>query len=316
MVNHSGYHKQMAILVIAAKTKDLDFEDVLPEKMLEQCQHMTELKALREYAKELEGREKELQTTNKSLTKNLDEKQAVIEDIPEEFKALKADLQQAQRQIKLHKEMSEDSRERAERYQRQLKEIMDKQQVDASAADKIERLLTEVEEQQALIAKLIDDHRKSEETFAQLRGSDKKALEHKGKQLAKKDKQLVEKDEALAKIRKEVQERKRIDAELNDTCSVVSADTETLVGYLEEDTFVLQQENIKLLEQILELEKRNSDLEEEAAATEPQLDRTSRLLGQASASEQRKAQLSATAVSEVKPLNRYFKAVSHSRHFC
>lgn len=311
MAGRGEYQKQMTAILAAAKAKDLDFEDILPEEMLEHFHEMTELQAARELIRELEARENELRTANEALTKEVHKKQEEIDDLPEGVKALELELKQAQRQIKLHKEVAEDARERAERYQRQLKEIASKRQADISAADKIEHLQTEVKDQQDFIAKLVEDHRAAETISAQLRESDLEALAKKDKQLAKKDKELTEKDELLAKIREEAEEIKSIKAELDDACSGVSFETETLVEDLADDTLVVQQENIELLQRNLELEQRTKDLEGQLTATKLQLNQVCSSLAheQFMSSEDRKARLSAALLSELKPLNRFYKSV-------
>ncbi|KZM24721.1 uncharacterized protein EKO05_0007072 [Ascochyta rabiei] len=265
MAGRGEYQKQIAALIAAAKAKNLKLEDTLPEETLKHFGDMTELKAARELIKELDDREKQLQAANETLTKKLNKKQEEIDDLPGDFKALEVELHQAQRQIALHKTMSEDSRQRTERYQRQLKEIADKQQADASAAEKIERLQAQVEDQQTIIAKLLEENQAAEAVSAQLRESDLKALAQKDKQLAQRDEELTEKDELLAKL----------DKELDDACSLMSCDTEALVSDPPEDPLTVQQENVE----------------------------------KSKFSTHREAQFSAAIISEMKPLNRFYKAV-------
>ncbi|KAJ4364764.1 hypothetical protein N0V95_000712 [Ascochyta clinopodiicola] len=235
MAGRGEYQKQIVALMAAAKAENLNFEDVLPAKILEHFEVMTELKAARELIKELDDRGGQLQTANETLTKKLSHKQKEIDDLPEEFKALKVELHQAQRQITLHKTMSEDSRQRSERYQRQLKETAAKQQTDASAADKIERLQAEVQDQQTIIAKLVEENQAAEAMSAQLRESDLKALAQKDKQLAKKVEELTGKNELLAKL----------DKELDEAFSLMTCDTEMLVDDPQEEPTVVQQENLQ-----------------------------------------------------------------------
>ncbi|KAF9695619.1 hypothetical protein EKO04_006375 [Ascochyta lentis] len=313
MADRGEYQKQMAALLAAAKAKNLKFEEILPEDMLGHSKEMTELKAARELIKQLDDRGKELQAANETLTKNLKKKQKEIDDLPEEFKALKVELQQIQRQIVLHKTMSEDSQERAERYQRQLKEFTFKQQTDTSNANQVERLQVEVGDLQTLIAKLLEENRSAEATSAQLHESDLKALAQKDKQLAIKEKELAEKNELLAKICKELVDGDENDpAELNDACSLMFSDTETLVGDPSEDPLVMQQERIDLMQQNLDLEKQIQDLKEQITATKSQLDQTCSSLSheQTNSPTRHEGQLSASVISEMKPLNRFYKAVS------
>lgn len=314
MASRGEFQKQMAALVGAAKAKDLTLENILPQEMLEHFQEMIQLKEAQAYIKELEEREKKLQAANDTLTKDLDEKRAVIEDLPEEFKAMKVDLKQAKRQIILHKEIAEDARERAEHYQRQLKEVTNKQQTDASTTEKIEQLQIEIDDQQALITKLVEDSRTTNATFAQLRKSDTKAIEKKDKELAKKnmeladkdkklaekDKELAEKDEVLAQIRYEFRKVSddnvtSMETELNDTVSMMSDETDTMIEDLEKED--------------LELQEQNLNLEVQISTTKAQLHQLSLSHEQVISSETRKAHLSAAAVTEIKPLTRFYKAM-------
>ena len=310
MSGRGEYQKQLTALVAAAKANDLTLEDILPDNLEEHFQEMAELETYRKYIKELEDREKELQTAKEILTKNLDEKQIEIDNLPAEYQVMRVDLQQAQRQIFLYKETSDDLQKRVERYRHQLKDIVDKQQADASAAGKIEDLQTQIEDQQTVINKLMDDNRKSEAMFEQLRESDTKALKRKDKQLAKKDKELTEKEEMLAKLHQQVQEANNVKAALDDTNSLLTddnADMETLVDVLPDDSLAVWEQNIDLLQQNLSLVEQHQALEEHHIAVKSQLYEIMATYEYAAAQDC-KAQLFAAAVSETKTLNRFYKA--------
>lgn len=308
MAGCGEYQKQVAALMAAAKAENLKLENVLPKEVLKHFQDMTELKAARDLIKDYEIREKELQTANETLTKNLHKKEEIINDLPGEFKSMKVDLQQAQHQIKLHKEVADDALDRANRYYRQLQQIAYQQQVDSSNAEKIEYLQNEVDEQHSLIAKLVEENRATESLSTQRYEADREVLAKKDKQLSKKDRQLAEKNDLLAQLSLEIEQFGGND----DACSRMSSDTEaTLLGD-SDDVLAIQQENINLQEQNIELETRVLDLQEQIAITKLQLDQvcSSPALAQANALKDRNSQLLAASVSELKPLNRVYKSVA------
>jgi hypothetical protein len=313
MAGRGEYQKQLAALVAAAKANNLKFEDILPKEVLDRFQDMAELKTAREYIKELEECEKDLRATNETLTNNLKEKQLEIGSLPADYQALEVDLQQAQRQISLYKKTSEDAQERLQRYRRQLDEIVDKQRADASAAEKVEDLQIQIENQQAVINRLMDDNRKAEAVFEQLRESDTKALERKDKQLVKKERELAEKDEMLAQLHKRVDGAKYAETASIGATSILSIDMddeETLLDEANDDHLEVQQENIELLQQNLALSEDNNALKDQNAALNSQLYKVVEfyemsLSHQPVPSEAPKAQLLINAVPEAKPLNRF-----------
>jgi chromosome segregation ATPase len=76
----------------------------------------------------------------------------------EEFKALRVDLQQAQRRVDLYKGLADDSQTRAERYQRKLADAAKQQTATDEANETIERLQAELEDQQAITIKLSQEY--------------------------------------------------------------------------------------------------------------------------------------------------------------
>jgi hypothetical protein len=140
MTSRGDISRQLSQLVAVINAQGHKFEDVMPDEMQGYFQEMVALKEARVYIKEVEGREKELQTSNASLLTQLEAKQAEIDDQPEEFKALIIDLQQSQRQIELYKGLANHYETRAERYQRRMAEACKAQTTALAEADKIERL--------------------------------------------------------------------------------------------------------------------------------------------------------------------------------
>ncbi len=316
MAGRGKYQKQVADLVASAEAENLKIEDILPEDILGHFQELGELKVARELIKDHQYREKELQAANETLEKKLKEKRKEIEDVPEETKALRVDLQQAQRQIELHKALLKDAQERSERYQRQLKEIVDKRQADDLNIAKIERLQTEVDEQQAFITKLVEENRAIEATYTKQRVVDVKTTQQMEKELAKCQEDLAT---MRAQFRKAYRDTTLADVGFNDTATITSGTTVTWVEVGESAksdiwstasgksiTSITSDESIAI---IAELEDKAINLEEQNLNLEQTIELVSRSHDQIQDLETRKARMSAAAVSEIKPLNRFYTAV-------
>jgi myosin heavy subunit len=290
MSGRGEYQKRLAALVSAAAADNLTFEDILPAEIEERFKELAELKQARVFIAELELRETELQTVNETLQNEVEKKQKAIDNLPDDHVARLTELHQAYRQIELHKQTEVHLNERAERYRQQLDDNVGKQHANTSAAAKIEALQAQVEHQQGTIAKLMDDNRKSEAIYKQLRESDKHTLESKTEQLAKKE-------ALIAQLHQQIDDA-----------------TDTLLTLKECDPLAVQEENVGLL-------SRNLSLSEENKALQDQYTMVKEQLGEILATGQdgRKAQLFAAAISETKTLNRFFlnafevlKAFSHS----
>lgn len=148
--------------------------------------------------KALQERGKQLQAAKEALTKDLDEEQTEVDNLPTEYQSAKIDLQQAQPQLANNRDMIDDLNNRIERYRAQAKHVLINRQTDAAAAEKLENLQMEVQDQHTVINKLKDDNRKSMALFEQPHETDRKALKRKDTLLAKKDTYLAEKIEQLA----------------------------------------------------------------------------------------------------------------------
>lgn len=308
MLGRGEYQKQLAALVASANANNLKFDDILPDGLKEHFQEMTELQRAREYVKDLEEREKGLLAEKDALKMELSEKQIEIDNLPTEHQARKVELHQAERQIALYKETSEDLAKRAERYRRQLEDVVVQKQAGASATEKIEHLNTQIIDQQAVIDKLMDDNRKFEVMFQQLREADVKALDHKEKQLAKKD-------EMLAELRQQLKEAQVCKTASGTTWSESLDefdDAETLVDGMSDDSLALQEQNIDLLQQNLSLSHDKEALQDECVMAKMEIAELKAASDdtktQYHINQDRKAQLLAAAISEVKTLNRFYKA--------
>ena len=176
MASMGDIKRQLSQIISDARVKGFKMEDLIPEELQEHFQEMNDLKDAREYIKEMESREQDLQMANSSLQARLKEKEGELENQPEEYKALKVDLRQAQRQIDYYKELAENSQRRAERYQRNLAQSTKEQVTTNEYVAKIERLQKELQCQQATIRQLQDENNCAAEIFASLRAEDAKII--------------------------------------------------------------------------------------------------------------------------------------------
>ena len=171
--------KQLSRLMSVVSAQGYKLEDVLPEEMQDHFHDMTALKEARAYIKEVEGREKQLQAENDKLASDLRAKQAEIDDQPEEFKALKIDLQQCQRSIDYYKELADNATERAERYQRRLAESSKTQITADEDSRKIQRLECELADHKAAMFKLLEENRANAELYETQHEHNLKLIEEK-----------------------------------------------------------------------------------------------------------------------------------------
>lgn len=317
MAGRGEYQKQLAALWTAAKAHNLKSTDIVPEDMEAEFSQLKELKESRDMIKALQERENQLQAAKEALTKNLDEKQTEVDNLPAEYRSAKIDLQQAQRQLANNKDTIDDLNNRIERYRAQALDVLVNKQTDAAAAEKLENLQMEVQDQQAVISKLKDDNRKSIALFEQSRETDRKALKRKDTLLAKKDiqlaekiKQLADKDaklleaaHALAENDNEVEHLQDLLAGLQMQKSMDNNGAVTLMDPLQDDLLATQAENIDLLQRNLRLAEDNRALEEQHIQMKAQLHK-------ALTSREASDRVYAAVVSETKTLFRFYHASS------
>jgi DNA repair exonuclease SbcCD ATPase subunit len=155
MASRSDVQRQLSQLVSMINAQGFEYKDVMPDEMRVHFQETVALKEAHAYIKEIEGREKKLQASNASLQTQLEVKQAEIDDQPEEFKALKVDLQQSQHRIDYYKKLANHHETGAERCQCKLTEAYRAQRIANYDAKKIERLERDLAERDADVQKLL-----------------------------------------------------------------------------------------------------------------------------------------------------------------
>jgi chromosome segregation ATPase len=176
MSSLGNMQQQICQILTAAKTQGYKVDQVIPEELQVQFQEMTELKAAREFIKDLEAREQDLLIQNANLSDELRSKQDELDNPPAEIESLKMDLHQAHRNTAFYKDLAQNAERRAQRYQHNFDTAVQVQDVSDKAAAKIERLQAHVEYQQTIIDRLQDENSKQAHLFDQLRGRDKQVM--------------------------------------------------------------------------------------------------------------------------------------------
>jgi myosin heavy subunit len=176
MYSLGSMQQQISQTLTAAKTQGYKVEQVIPEELQVQSQEMTELKAAREFIKDLESRKQDLLIQNANLSNKLRSKQDEIDNPPAEIESLKMDLQQAHRDTAFYKDLAQNAERRAERYLRKLDSTVQAHVASDKAAATIERLQAHVEYQQTIIARLQSENFKQAQLFDQLRAGDMQVM--------------------------------------------------------------------------------------------------------------------------------------------
>lgn len=326
MAGRGEYQKQLAALWNTAKANNLKITDIVPQDLEEEFSQMRELRKAQDMIKALQEREDQLRAAKEALVKDLNEKQAEIDNLPAEYQSAKIDLKQAQRQIANNKDTIDDLNNRIERYRAQANDVLVNKQADTAAAEKLENLQMEVQDQQTVINKLKEDNRKSTALFEQMRETDRKALKRndhlltkKETELAEKTKQLADKDaelfgaiHTLAGKDNELEHLEYLLAVLreqmqksNDHTTAVYLDNgvEPLADTLHDDFLAAQAENIDLLQRNLRLAEDNRALEEQHIQMKIQLHEAFTL-------HESSDRVFAAVVSETKTLSRFYQASS------
>jgi hypothetical protein len=151
--------RQFSQLLTTIKAQDLKLEDAMPQEMQDHFQDMAALKDTREYIKEIEAKEKDLDAANATLKTQLQAKQAEIDDQPAEFKSLVVELQQVKHRVDYYKNLSEHEQVRAERCERKLKEVTKLQAAADDDARRIQCLQQDVADSEAATFKLLEQNR-------------------------------------------------------------------------------------------------------------------------------------------------------------
>ncbi|EDU43563.1 PspA-IM30 domain containing protein [Pyrenophora tritici-repentis] len=184
MSNLGDLQKQLSQILAGAQAQGYKIEQIIPKEMRVHFQDIAELKTAREFIREMEKHEKDLQAENEELLAKLKEKEQEIEDQPADFRALKVDLQVAHRMIEFQKEISEVSTRRAKRAEQNFNKAARDQIASDELAAKIVRLQREIEQQQSTIRNLQEENQRAAEVFEALRAQDAETIVAKDAELA------------------------------------------------------------------------------------------------------------------------------------
>lgn len=165
MTSRGDIHRQLSQIMGTINAQDYKLEDVAPTDMQNHFQDMVALNEARAYIKEVEARERELQESNKSLQAQLQAKQTELDDLPEDFKALRVDLRQSQICIDFHKGIAERESERAAQYQSKFEKASRQQLDTAEDARKIRQLEKHLSEREANVFRLLEENKSIRDVY-------------------------------------------------------------------------------------------------------------------------------------------------------
>jgi hypothetical protein len=176
MANLEDIKQRLSHIFSDAQTQGYKIGDIMSSELQEHLSQKKELDAAHEEHRQMKSREKTLQAANDALQTLLREKEDELDNQPENFKAFKVDLKQAQRQIDYYKGLAEDSQRRADRYQQILTQATKDQLVISEVVAKNKQLQHELVRYELTIRKLQEDNERAAENFARMRDEDKKAM--------------------------------------------------------------------------------------------------------------------------------------------
>jgi DNA repair exonuclease SbcCD ATPase subunit len=240
MSGRGSIQNKLSHIMSLIKAEGYKIEDVIPQEMQDHFSDMAALKEARQYITEIESREKQLQAENVDLSARLLIKETEITNLPEEFKALKIDLAQAQRRGDYYKELAENAQTRAERSQSRLTDLAKTQAATQDDARKIQRLESELADHAAAMFKLLEENRALKDLQDTQQEQEHKLVDEKNAQIADLVNQInmleVEKLEAV-----ELSEK-------------VSETYDTLIQSIEEETLtaadVLNRHSVSLVDMV------------------------------------------------------------------
>jgi hypothetical protein len=253
MSSHGDLRKQLSQVFNTIKAQGYRFEEVMPGAMQDHLHDMIALKEAQAYIKEMGIREKTLQDENASLLAKLKVKQVDIDDQPEEVKALKVDLQQAQHQIDYYKGLADHAQIRAERYQRKLAETSKSQIAANDDARRMQRLERDIADREVAMFKLLEENRNMTNLYETQREQDKILLQ--------------EKDDTIVAMVNHAKQLVSQNVEAIDDQVKVSEAQDALIDTLEENsitaTEAFNRNSAKLLNQLRESDQLHSAIASE-----------------------------------------------------
>ncbi|KAL6703972.1 hypothetical protein ACN47E_008910 [Coniothyrium glycines] len=184
MSSRGQLQRQLSQILAEAKAQGFRWEEVIPEEVLAHFQDLEQLKTAQAYIKDIENRETQLNVQIAELTAKLTSKEAELEDQPEDYKAAKIDLVQAEKRIHFYKQLAEDGAQLADRHYRKLQDAAAKQCMIDEANRRIVKLQHHIEHLEASSVKQIEDNRKTIETYEQMHEHDMHLLADADAQLA------------------------------------------------------------------------------------------------------------------------------------
>ncbi|KAF2119979.1 hypothetical protein BDV96DRAFT_641845 [Lophiotrema nucula] len=230
----SDLRKQLAAICSQAHSNNINFADIIPHEMQDHFSSLRELTAAKAYVKEVEEREKALQSENATLKTDLHGAKQAVADLPDDHKQLKVDLKQAEGRIQFYQGLKEDAEATAESYRRKMVSAMSKQTDSEQAMARIKSLEQECQDLRNSAFKKVKDNRDLLDMLEKAEDKHQKALSEVQAQLQKTCEQLSTQEAHLAALEEEsdVFERttgdvlSRMTEEADEVATVVNTQTD------------------------------------------------------------------------------------------
>ncbi|KAH7406757.1 hypothetical protein DE146DRAFT_599057, partial [Phaeosphaeria sp. MPI-PUGE-AT-0046c] len=211
MASRGDIQRQFSQLMGTINTQGYNLEDVIPAEMQDHFQDMVALKEALSYIKEVEAREEDLQESNNDLLAQLQAKQTEIDNLPNDFKALKIDLQQSQNRIDFHKGIADRESQRAAQYQSKFEKACRQQIETAEDARRIQQLERHLSEREDSLFKLLQEN-------TNIRGVYEDKLDEASKLSDEQDATIAMLRNRVVQLEAEAIQEREIADEVTDTC--------------------------------------------------------------------------------------------------
>ncbi|KAJ4288508.1 hypothetical protein N0V90_011745 [Kalmusia sp. IMI 367209] len=192
--------KRMAAILAEATAQNLNLNDVIPSEVQDHFHGVAALRDAKNLIADLEEEKKELMEKTSDLGKQLKEAQQALENIPADQKALKVDLDQANRSVEFYHKLMDAAELRANQYQDKLREALQKQNDVEEHQKKIEMLENGNQALQYSMKNLVKENENGKVISDQMLERKEEKIMALEKCVREKDKVIMEKDETYEKL--------------------------------------------------------------------------------------------------------------------
>ncbi|KAF2641768.1 hypothetical protein P280DRAFT_479049 [Massarina eburnea CBS 473.64] len=157
--------------------------DVVPEEVQAHFQDLSELKQAREYIKEADAREADLQQKLSNTEQKLMAAEQAVKDLPDDHVQRLQDLTIATNSVLFYKSLHEAAENRANNFKKKWRELDQKQANINTVKSRADALQEECEHQKIIISNLITENRSKQNMIETAKDTHERAMEAKNQQL-------------------------------------------------------------------------------------------------------------------------------------